>query len=146
MAKTENPQDHIQPSFFPEAENVFKAVDKATKRFIPHGKTIYAEEARHSRNELRKIIGLPIARRGHFYKYLVFHLYKQDVSNVFLEYDRVLGGVPPELENKIGEIRGFLKGILEVQLPEPDKKDMFRNFIRTHKEDWNIDAYHIMML
>jgi hypothetical protein len=98
------------------------------------------EEICFKRNQLREMIGLPIVRgkdshiKDTFYKYLVKHVVGEDEFGIFNEYDRVIYGVPDDLEEKIGQVREFIGGVVDSDLNLREKYRSYREFKEGYDE------------
>jgi len=103
------------------------------------------EEIRHYRSELRKVIGLPIARgkdphRGDvYYKFLVRRIVKLDVFKIFREYNGIkFGDEPTDLDIRISQVKSFVGGILVKNIGIREKYDRYHGFANKYGEEWNI--------
>jgi hypothetical protein len=93
------------------------------------------------RTELRKRIGLPVARgkdphvNDNFYKFLVKKVYTFDEFGIFEEYDRVLDKMPPELDGKINQVAGLINELLNTGLNRQERSKKFWQFDREYHQE-----------
>lgn len=102
------------------------------------------EEIKKKKMELRNQIGLPIARgkdphvNDKFYQFLVRRICNQDTFGIFIEYDRVMGEIPEELNLKIKEVEGLIDELLNKNLNRKQRFSTFNQFIKEYNDRWNI--------
>ncbi len=107
---------------------------------------ILRKEVGDRKNELRNIIGLPIARGKNphvndgFYKFLVRRVCTFDTFRIFNEYDRATNGVSPELNLKIGQVKGLIDELLYHGLGRRERFERFSQFSEEYERKWNMKA------
>jgi hypothetical protein len=107
-----------------------------------HKNSLINEEIRHKRMELRKKIGLPVARgkdphvKDDFYKLLVKRVVKYDNFGIFNEFDRVITDSPPELDLKINQVKEVIDELLNGGLNLRERYRRFYEFTQEYKEKW----------
>lgn len=106
--------------------------------------TPITEEIKAKKIELRDRIGLPIARgkdphvNDRFYIFLVKRICTFDTFGIFMEYDRVLDKVPPELDLKIKQVGRLVDELLNKGLNRPQRFGKFNQFVKDYQQRWNI--------
>ena len=135
-----------EPTFVVDPEKrLYELGSNLEKPYYSHIKdTPITAEIRQKREELREMIGLPIARskdphvNDPGYQFLVKRVYKFDGFGIFNEYDRVLDEIPQELELKIQEVRGFITELLNPSNTLWQISKRFNQFAQDYQERWNI--------
>lgn len=100
-------------------------------RFSKYRKPYLSEEVRLKKNQLRNLVGLPIARgkdphvNDPFYQTLVKDIFANDVFHIVTEFDSAIIGPSEELDQKINQIKRFVS---EVDRPELGLKHKYEQF------------------
>jgi len=100
------------------------------------------QEIRKKQTDLRNLIGLPVARgkdphiNDDFYKFLVRSIYKRDIFGIFMEYDRVLGEIPEELNDRINQVKELINELLNTSLNKQQRYKAFNQFSQEYQNKW----------
>ncbi len=149
MSRKEHPS---QLPLFTSAETVGQSIDtmhrrswRDQQRSLPRHRTSpeLREEFRTKRQELREIIGLPVARgkspyvNNSLYKYLVRQIYKYDKFGIFHDY-LLPWPADENLEIRINQVTELVKTMLhDTSLDTKRKKwNYYKQFSADYRQRW----------
>lgn len=118
----------------------YEEVEKIEKQRYGFMDTLLDQEAEFKRMELRKKIGLSVARgkdphvNDEFYKYLVRRVYLCDIFGIFNEYDRAIGDIPEDLGQKINQVTNIIHEILDPNLGIGTRYRKFNDFVERYNK------------
>jgi len=140
-----------QPCLWPDnftprdpEKKLYKFGNDLNSPYYRHQNSPVREEILQNKNDLRNRINLPKATiKNHhandlFYKFLVKNIVNFDKLSIFSEYDRSLGIISPELEEKLNEIGGFMNEVNSPDLNRQEKFKKYHHFVKEYKDKWNI--------
>ena len=141
----EDPQQETIGGFGPEKVldpmgKFYEEVEKIEKQRYGFMDTLLDQEAEFKRMELRKKIGLSVARgkdphvNDEFYKYLVRRVYLCDIFGIFNEYDRAIGDIPEDLGQKINQVTNIIHEILDPNLGIGTRYRKFNDFVERYNK------------
>lgn len=129
-------------------EKIEKTGKKVNSRHGVRWDNEIKKEIRHKKSEIRKLIGLPVARKGsgyendRFYKFLVRRVVYRDVFSVVKDYCSATTGISEDLEGRIGEVRQIVSVLLskDKALNQGEKFRYFDESLRAYQEKWGLDS------
>lgn len=154
---------YVQPSLLPSDEAVAfepfnndksdleRKIDKVGKKVNSRRGGAWDKELKkeisHKKIEIRKRIGLPVARKGtgyendRFYKFLVRRVVTWDVFSVVKDYCSATTGISEDLEGRIGEVRQIVSVLLsrDKALNQGEKFRYFDESLMAYQEKWGLD-------
>lgn len=131
-------------SFQDPEKKLAKLHRSSSRPFNEDYRKILRKEVGDRKNELRNVIGLPIARgknpnvNDDFYKFLVRRVCTFDTFGIFNEYDRAISEIPPDLDAKIGQVKGLVDELLNQGLDRRERFKRFDQFTEEYEKEWNI--------
>lgn len=140
-------QEEIKPELvnFQDSEKKLNKLRRFSSRhFNEDYRKILRKEVGDRKNELRNVIGLPIARgknphvNDDFYKFLVRRVCTFDTFEIFNEYDRAISKIPLDLDAKIGQVKGLVDELLNQGLGRRERFKRFDQFAEEYEKEWNI--------
>ena len=153
LLSEQNPEDKTdgtEEDWFDPEKKLFKLGADLDKRSYHRNfpkDSIIMQEIKKKQTDLRNLIGLPVARgkdphvNDDFYKYLVRRVYKRDIFGIFMEYDRVLGKIPQELDHKINEVKELINELLNTSLNKQQRYKAFNQFVQEYQNRWGISKF-----
>lgn len=144
-----SPQEEIKPELvgFQDPEKKLAELHRfSSRRFNQDYRKILSKEVGDRKNELRNVIGLPIARgknpyvNDDFYKFLVRRVCTFDTFKIFNEYDRAISEIPPDLDAKIGQVKGLVDELLNQGLGRRERFERFNQFTEEYEKEWSMKA------
>ena len=145
--------EEITPQKSPELEldnlndperKLTKLYESSSRRFNQDYKKLLGKEVQDRKNELRNKIGLPIARgkdlhiNDDFYKFLVRRVCTFDTFKIFNEYDRATDRISPDLNLKIGQVKGLVDELLYQGVNRHERFERFDQFKEEYELEWNL--------
>jgi len=140
-----------QPGFWPDVftprdpdKKLYKFGNDLNSPYYRHQNSPVRQEILQNKNDLRIRINLPIAtKKNHhandlFYLFLVKNIIKFDKLTIVSEYDRAMGIISPELDQKMNEIGGFMNEVNSPDLSRPEKYRQYYHFVKEYKDRWDI--------
>lgn len=125
-------------------EEVDKIGETVNSRYGGRWDDELKKEVEYKKNELRKIIGLPVAKRSSgnennmFYRFLVRRVIAWDVFGIFGDYCSSTSGVTVDLESKIRQVTETLHVLLSKDsgLNLREKFRYFDSFLQEYRQKW----------
>ncbi len=151
-------QPGLQPSLFPVETTTSHYEIDPEKRMHTFGKSldrrhtvrprdVLTEEISHKKQELREMIGLPIARgkdphvNDRMYQFLVRRVCSWDKFGIFNEYDRALDSqnLPEILITRIEQVKTFIGEFLNGKLNLRQQYNLYNEFLDQYNNQWFSD-------
>ncbi len=137
--------DNNTIAFEPDPErNIFNTGEQLGNRYIHDQVPIITKEVKIRTETLRNMIGLPVARgkdphvKDAFYKFLVRRLVRDDIFEIFHEYDRVYTEIPSGLRIKIDILREWVGLMINGEIGLREKYKIYYGLIKGYEETGEI--------